>query len=81
MGQFFTHRLGHGIGLEGHEEPYLVRGNDLPLEQPMTMTIEPGIYMEGQFGVRIEDVTAVSESGCEVLSDMIPKEPSVLAAT
>jgi Xaa-Pro dipeptidase len=77
-GQFFTHRLGHGIGLEGHEEPYLVKGNDLPLEQSMTMTIEPGIYMEEHFGVRIEDVVAISEFGREVLSDMIPKDLTVL---
>jgi len=79
-GQFFTHRLGHGIGLEGHEEPYLVRGNDLALEKSMTVTIEPGIYIEEQFGIRIEDVVAISESGCEVLSDMIPKDLRVLPA-
>jgi Xaa-Pro dipeptidase len=78
MGRFFTHRLGHGIGLEGHEHPYLVRGNDLRLEKSMTMTIEPGIYMEEHFGVRIEDVIAISDSGREVLSDMIPKDLRVL---
>jgi Xaa-Pro dipeptidase len=54
-GQFFTHRLGHGLGLDGHEAPYLVRGNKTPLVTGNTVTIEPGIYMPEKFGVRIED--------------------------
>jgi Xaa-Pro aminopeptidase len=54
-GQFFTHRLGHGLGLDGHEAPYLVRGNKTPLVAGNTVTIEPGIYMPEKFGVRIED--------------------------
>jgi Xaa-Pro dipeptidase len=62
-GPFFTHRLGHGLGMDGHEEPYLVRGNAVPLAAGNTVTVEPGIYLPGRFGVRIEDDYAVAESG------------------
>jgi len=62
-GPYFTHRTGHGIGLEVHEAPYLVEGNGEPLQEGMTFTIEPGIYLPGQFGVRIEDVVAMTGSG------------------
>lgn len=58
-GQYFTHRLGHGLGMDGHEHPYLVRGNSKPLEAGNTVTVEPGIYLPGKFGVRIEDDYAV----------------------
>ena len=58
-GAFFTHRLGHGLGLDGHEPPYLVRGNRKPLVAGNVQTIEPGIYLPGKFGVRIEDDYAV----------------------
>jgi len=54
-GPFFTHRLGHGLGMDGHESPYLVRGNTVPIVAGNTFTVEPGIYMPGKFGVRIED--------------------------
>ena len=57
-GRYFIHRTGHGIGLEGHEHPYIVEGNDLPLEAGMTFSVEPGIYIPGEFGVRIEDIVA-----------------------
>jgi Xaa-Pro dipeptidase len=67
-GQYFTHRLGHGMGMDGHEPPYLVEGNDTPLEAGMVFTIEPGIYQLDKFGVRIEDDTLVTDSGLEVLS-------------
>ncbi|MCZ6691321.1 MAG: Xaa-Pro peptidase family protein [Planctomycetota bacterium] len=66
--RFFTHRTGHGIGLQGHEPPFLVEGNVSRLEPGMTMTIEPGIYLPGEFGVRIEDVFLITEDGCEPLS-------------
>ncbi len=62
-GAFFTHRLGHGLGMDGHEPPYLVRGNTVPLAAGNTVTVEPGIYLPGKFGVRIEDDFAVTESG------------------
>jgi Xaa-Pro dipeptidase len=69
-GKFFTHRLGHGIGLEVHEPPYLVRGNAQLLEQGMTHSVEPGIYLEGLFGIRIEDLVAITEDELEVITYM-----------
>jgi Xaa-Pro dipeptidase len=69
-GQYFTHRLGHGIGLDGHEKPYLVKGNKIKLQPGMTVTIEPGIYLPGKFGVRIEDDFVITEDGCKPLSTM-----------
>lgn len=62
-GDAFLHRVGHGLGLEVHEEPYLVEGNDLPLQAGMTFSDEPGIYLEGKFGVRIEDTVVCTEEG------------------
>jgi len=62
FGDGFTHRLGHGLGLDGHEAPYLVRGNAVPLAAGNTVTVEPGIYLPGRFGVRIEDDYAVRET-------------------
>ena len=67
-GPSFTHRLGHGMGMDGHEVPYLVQGNETRLEPGMVFTIEPGIYQLGKFGVRIEDDVRVTDSGLEVLS-------------
>ncbi len=57
-GEFFIHRTGHGIGLDGHEHPYIVEGDELPLEAGMTFSVEPGVYLPGEFGVRIEDIVA-----------------------
>ena len=62
-GPFFIHRTGHGIGLDGHEHPYLVRGNGEPLEPGMAFSIEPGIYLPGRFGVRIEDIAIIGDDG------------------
>ena len=69
-GQFFTHRTGHGIGMEPHEEPYVRGGNMQLLEPGMTFTVEPGIYLPERNGVRIEDDIIITESGAESLSDM-----------
>ncbi len=62
-GEAFIHRVGHGLGLDGHEEPYMVSGNTLPLEVGMVFSDEPGIYLEGNFGVRIEDILVCTENG------------------
>ncbi|HMD31779.1 MAG TPA: M24 family metallopeptidase, partial [Candidatus Acidoferrales bacterium] len=59
----FTHRLGHGIGLEGHEDPYLVRGSRTVLAPGMTFSNEPGIYLKGDFGMRLEDDMAITADG------------------
>lgn len=69
-GEFFTHRLGHGIGLEVHEPPYLVRGNSKELQPGMCHSIEPGIYLEGKFGIRIEELVCIRENGLELLTFM-----------
>ncbi|RIK30521.1 MAG: aminopeptidase P family protein [Anaerolineae bacterium] len=76
-GKYFTHRTGHGIGMEGHEEPYM-RGDNMQLLEPgMAFTVEPGIYLPGRNGVRIEDNVVITESGADVLSDM-PREIRVV---
>jgi Xaa-Pro dipeptidase len=67
-GKYFTHRLGHGLGMDGHEPPYLVRGNKKPLAAGNVETVEPGIYIPEHFGVRIEDDYAVLETGPKSLS-------------
>lgn len=68
-GPYFLHRVGHGLGLEVHEEPYLVEGNTLPLRAGMTFSDEPGIYLEGRFGVRIEDTVLCTEDGGKRLNN------------
>ncbi|EHQ90816.1 M24 family metallopeptidase [Desulfosporosinus youngiae] len=62
-GQYFIHRTGHGIGLDIHEDPFIVSGNQETLQTGMTFSIEPGIYIPGQYGVRIEDIVGLSENG------------------
>ncbi len=67
-GKYFTHRLGHGLGMDGHEQPYLVHGNRKPLALGNVETIEPGIYIPDKFGIRIEDDYAVGADGAKSLS-------------
>ena len=78
-GDYFTHRTGHGLGLEVHEEPYIAKNNKTVLQPGMTFTIEPGIYLAGKFGVRIEDNVAVSTRDGKLLSDL-PRELRVIGS-
>ena len=70
--QYFAHRLGHGIGLQGHEEPYLVRGNVELLVTGNTFSVEPGIYVPDKFGIRLEDIAMVTEDGYLVFGPLSP---------
>jgi Xaa-Pro dipeptidase len=72
--KFFTHRLGHGMGMDGHEWPYLVRGNATKLVANMTFSDEPGIYLRGEFGIRLEDDMHITENGAELFT---PQSPSL----
>ncbi len=72
--KYFAHRLGHGMGMDGHEWPYLVRGNTTKLAANMTTSNEPGIYIRGEFGIRLEDDMHVTESGAELFT---PQSPSL----
>jgi Xaa-Pro dipeptidase len=76
-GKYFTHRTGHGIGMEGHEDPYMRSDNMQLLEAGMAYTVEPGIYLTNRNGVRIEDNVVITETGADVLSDM-PREIRVV---
>lgn len=76
-GNYFTHRTGHGLGMEGHETPYMFGGNTQMLNTGMVYTVEPGIYLPGKGGVRIEDDVVVTTVGCESLSDF-PRELKIL---
>jgi Xaa-Pro dipeptidase len=66
--KYFTHRVGHGMGMDGHEWPYLVKGNTLKLQPHMTFSDEPGIYIKGEFGVRLEDDMHITEDGAELFT-------------
>jgi Xaa-Pro dipeptidase len=72
--KYFTHRVGHGMGMDGHEWPYLVRGNSTKLEPNMTFSDEPGIYIRGEFGIRLEDDMHITEHGAELFT---PQSPSL----
>jgi Xaa-Pro aminopeptidase len=68
FGELFGHRTGHGIGIEEHEDPYIVDGNDTPLVPGHAFSVEPGIYLPGRFGMRLEDIVVVGEHGAESLN-------------
>ena len=68
-GEYFIHRTGHGIGLEAHEDPYIVEGNELPLEAGHAFSIEPGIYVPGKWGMRLEDIAVATNDGCRPLNN------------
>jgi Xaa-Pro dipeptidase len=72
--KYFTHRVGHGIGMDGHEWPYLVRGNTTLLARGMTFSDEPGVYIPGEFGVRLEDDMHITEDGAKLFT---PQSPSI----
>jgi len=76
-GEYFVHRTGHGIGLDEHEDPYLVAGNREPLEPGMAFSIEPGIYLPGQHGARIEDIVVCTADGVDRLN-LVTRELVVL---
>ena len=69
-GPYFVHRTGHGIGIEAHEDPYLVGGNCEPLAAGHAFSIEPGIYLDGRWGARIEDIVVATASGPDALNQV-----------
>ncbi len=76
-GDFFVHRTGHGIGLEVHEPPYITASSETVLEEGMTFTVEPGIYLPGRFGIRLEEIVVVRKLGAEILSS-IPRDLRII---
>jgi len=78
FGDRFVHRTGHGIGVEAHEDPYLVAGNDQPLAPGHTFSVEPGIYLPGRFGLRLEDIVVATPDGPERLNEA-PRDLAVVA--
>ncbi len=74
LGNYFVHRTGHGLGLEVHEAPYIVPGGNQVIEPSMVFTVEPGVYMQGKTGLRIEDDILVTEKGRKILTGSLPKE-------
>jgi Xaa-Pro aminopeptidase len=77
-GEYFVHRTGHGMGIDGHEPPYITATSETVLEEGMVFSIEPGIYVPGRHGARIEDIVAVTEGGVERLN-RTSRELSVVA--
>lgn len=81
FGEYFTHRTGHGVGLSVHEAPFVVAGNDMVLEEGMVMSIEPGIYLPGKFGVRIEDLIVIEKDGARPLNNAPKRLDDVTIST
>jgi len=76
-GEYFVHRTGHGIGTEEHEDPYMVAGNQLPLAPGYAYSVEPGIYLPGRFGMRLEDIVVCTHEGPERLTNA-PRDLAVV---
>jgi Xaa-Pro dipeptidase len=74
LDSYFTHRTGHGLGLEVHEAPYINPNGEEKVREDMFFTVEPGVYIEGKMGIRIEDDVQVIENGVNVLTKKLPKE-------
>lgn len=70
FGPYFTHRTGHGLGLEMHEPPWIMSGSDTVIRPGMVFSIEPGVYLPGKFGIRVEDIVVISDHGCQVFSEL-----------
>jgi len=79
--KYFSHRLGHGMGMDGHEWPYLVRGSQIVLQPGMTFSDEPGIYQYGKFGIRLEDIMAITENGAEMMTPTQSSLSPILSST
>jgi Xaa-Pro aminopeptidase len=77
-GDQFVHRVGHGIGTEAHEDPYMVAGNERPLAPGYAFSVEPGMYFPGRFGMRLEDIVVATESGPLRLNDA-PRDIAIVA--
>ena len=79
FGEYFVHRTGHGLGISIHEPPWIMRGEDVPLEAGMVHSIEPGIYLPGEFGIRLEEIVHITDDGCARFS-ALPREVHVVDA-
>ena len=79
--KYFTHSLGHGVGLDVHEDPVIFSKSEFILEENMVFTIEPGVYFKENFGFRIEDMVLVTKNGCEVLSSLPKEEEEIIIGT
>ena len=77
FGEYFVHRTGHGLGISIHEPPWIMRGEDVRLEAGMVHSIEPGIYLPGEFGIRLEEIVHITDDGCERFS-ALPREVHVV---
>ena len=78
-GEYFMHRTGHGMGIEVHETPYVTASSQTILDEGMVFSIEPGIYLPGRFGIRLEDIVILRKDGPEILSDL-PRDLKVIHA-
>jgi len=76
-GEFFIHRTGHGLGVEIHEPPYLSANSDTILQENSVFSIEPGIYIPGRFGIRLEEIVILKETGPEILSEL-PRDTAII---